>query len=775
MKSSVTLWLATLLFFVLLSILTFNCIWSNGMIFSSGDLNIGRLAQIKNSAPDFTTGIFNSGPIMGQVGFSFLLFKLILSIMPLEIFANSIYGIILIAGSLSMVWFLRIWQLGWIPSIFGALVAFWFNSITLASSGHAYKMEVLVLSVLSLVFIEKSIRSSSKKCTLGFSILTGLVLGLMMIEQQDVALFAGLFIAAYLLNRLIIKYRSKSIRWIITLIPILIVSLSLSAPTILNSYERNIKNASVSQIDQDQKWNYITQWSMVPSEWPDLIAPGWSGWSSNHSKYPYWGKIGQSDEYDVEQTGLKNFKLNSNYLGIIPFIMSIIALIYSLREYKNEESKVVIFWFCLSLLALFISFGKYSILYKLFYEFPIVNNIRAPIKFLDNMQIGIGILSGFGLNFLIKNHHLNDFRRYLILILCIIIFLILTISIFISSNYTYLADELIFRMRMSWIHTIISILALILVLIFLNKKKATLACFLLILFLSIDSLLLTKKYFRSIDINQIKDNQIAHFLKNNQGSERIYFIDSSGIYNSWLSSEVPYHNLNLFNFWQMPRMSDEDKNYLDILAKNPIRLWQLSSVKYILAPNNIINSLNQMVGSDNIFQTLFSYQIPTTSGLRTDSVIKFNGFIPRVAQYFNWEYLDIDQHCNELLKQSHNPENKVFVANNIISSKSNSIPFSSIDAVFTKKIVSCSVESNKDSIIRFSQKYHKGWNVYINGKKAPLLRLDYLSMGVLVPSGKHDIEFKVNIGNKEFYSYASIFIISMIGGIILIIDKKKLD
>ena len=107
MKSSVTLWLATLLFFVLLSILTFNCIWSNGMIFSSGDLNIGRLAQIKNSAPDFTTGIFNSGPIMGQVGFSFLLFKLILSIMPLEIFANSIYGIILIAGSLSMVWFLR--------------------------------------------------------------------------------------------------------------------------------------------------------------------------------------------------------------------------------------------------------------------------------------------------------------------------------------------------------------------------------------------------------------------------------------------------------------------------------------------------------------------------------------------------------------------------------------------------------------------------------------------------------------------------------------------
>ena len=63
-------------------------------------------------------------------------------------------------------------------------------------------MEVLALSVLSLAFIEKNIRTKSIRGAFGYSLLAGITMGFMMIEQQDVALLAILFIGSYMLFRL---------------------------------------------------------------------------------------------------------------------------------------------------------------------------------------------------------------------------------------------------------------------------------------------------------------------------------------------------------------------------------------------------------------------------------------------------------------------------------------------------------------------------------------------------------------------------------------------
>ena len=99
----------------------------------------------------------------------------------------------------------------------------------------------------------------------------GLTVGGMMMEQQDVALLAGLFVAPYAVLRAV-QARLSGGRWVGLFVPLALVALLFSGATVLKSYNSNIRQSASVQGDAGAKWDYITQWSMVPDEWPDLIV-----------------------------------------------------------------------------------------------------------------------------------------------------------------------------------------------------------------------------------------------------------------------------------------------------------------------------------------------------------------------------------------------------------------------------------------------------------------------------------------------------------------------
>jgi hypothetical protein len=74
-------------------------------------------------------------------------------------------------------------------------------------------------------------------------------------------------------------------------------------------------------------------------------------------------------------------------------------------------------------------------------------------------------------------------------------------------------------------------------------------------------------------------------------------------------------------------------------------------------------------------------------------------------------------------------------------------------------------EANKDRLAVFSEIYYdKGWNAYIDGELNPHFRADYVLRAMIVPAGKHLIEFKF-----EPRVYAIGEVISFISSLILLL------
>lgn len=763
-------WVYVWLFFGVLAAITFRCAWAADMVFSASDLNVGRLALKKQLLPELLVGQFWGNQVLGGSGYGLTLFHGLLALMPLELFADGVYGLILVVGSVSMVWFLRLWGRSWLASVFGALVAFWVNSVLLAASGHAYKMAVLAFSVLALALIEKAVRAVSGRRLLGWSLLAGLTVGGMMMEQQDVALLAGLFVAPYAVLRAV-QMRLSGGRWVGLFVPLALVALLFSGATVWKSYTSNIRQAAGVQGEAGAKWDYITQWSMVPDEWPDLIAPGWSGWHTGHAEAPYWGRIGQSAGFEETGKGFRNFRLDSSYMGMLPFGFALLGCVLG---WRGAERGFLLFWLVACLVGLGLAFGRYSLLYRGFFELPLVSSIRAPIKLLDNAQVALGILAAFGMDGLLR---LGAGKRWSWLSWLVLAGILLGASVgvylfpegwrsrFDAAGVGMFSDALLGVMASSWRHAAGCALLGAVAAGLVVWRRVRLAGLLLVAGLCVDSLLLTTRYFKADDVGAVRrGNPVIHYLKEHQGLERSAFLDQGGIYNQWLGMDGPFHGLQLFNIWQMPRMPVEYEVFLREVGRNQLRLWELAAVRHVCAPASVFRQLEQHPVLGDAFEPVLRYQVPTAQGMREDVVLRYERAIPRFALFENWMPVAWEEQCGRLVDEGHDPGLTVLVEpESGLGVQRGGARFKALEAEVSKRWARVEVAQERAGVVRFSQRYQPGWRVFVDGEEAALLRLDYVSMGVWVPAGAHTVEFRCVSGVAPAVLSGGVLVLALAG------------
>ena len=380
---------------VLFTLLMFHGVLRPDRVLFTTDDNIGDLALRKSILPGAFRGAWYDGMLLGfPMAMSPSWTNVLLWRLPARWFGNWIHGFDLLLASLLFAAFLRRRGLAWPACAVGALAAFWVGSnFTLTYAGHIMKFGILFWAAAFLWLSDRAAETARP----AWAILAGGAMGAMFLEQADVALFFAMALGAYILWALYREHGWQPGPWGKTLLPLLAAAGLIAAHPLWEGYRGAVQGiASVNQENPQQKWEFATQWSWPPEESIDFIAPGFMGWRSGEPSGPYWGRMGRSAEWEQTRQGFQNFKLETTYLGAIPFALALCALFGSTRRRDAR------FWMAVAVVTLLLSFGKYFPLYAAFYRLPLVSSIRNPNKFLQIFQLAIGVLAAFGLDQLLR-------------------------------------------------------------------------------------------------------------------------------------------------------------------------------------------------------------------------------------------------------------------------------------------------------------------------------------------------------------------------------------
>ncbi|HSI86138.1 MAG TPA: hypothetical protein VK970_20300 [Candidatus Methylacidiphilales bacterium] len=202
---------------------------------------------------------------------------------------------------------------------------------------------------------------------------------------------------------------------ILLLVVVTLFAVLTAAPTLVATWKLSgsdtIKGGSD---DPAQKYAWATSLSMPPEEIFTYFVPGFYGWSTGHESGPYWGRVGSQEPSETGQK-VRNFSLGSAVIGTIPFGLALLGMValyrrrgkHGNRELREEldladETAVRLAWYFAGALVvtLLLAMGKYTPVHWLFYQLPLQEHWRNPIKFQAPCNLCIAYMAAISLQWI---------------------------------------------------------------------------------------------------------------------------------------------------------------------------------------------------------------------------------------------------------------------------------------------------------------------------------------------------------------------------------------
>ena len=494
------------------------------------------------------------------------------------------------------------------------------------------------------------------------------------------------------------------------------------------------KRATTEQTSDDG-YEFAASWSLHPEEIFALVIPEFVSFDTNTTPHKYWGR--------------NAFKINSEYVGIVPLFFAILAL--SRIRKKNH----IAFLLGLFILAVAYALGPHTPLHKLLYHLvPGVSVLRAPGMIAFLFSFALCALGAYGLHRLITDSTTPETAKKIGIAggICTAILLLFA---FVPSTLLSLWQNIVWTDISAWQEIIaqnrdtsftrqqiaqnnlplagqgallaalfVGTLTVISCLRAQNKLKIHTFFLILLTVLLIDTWRIDKLFLNYANPNRVLPEERVNadavaFLKRDNSLFRVLALPDH--------NQMPLPGIDLvtgFNDFAIRRYDHILKS--DALY-NPAIL-NLLNTKYIVAPSEIdIPYLQKIAGR----QGLHIYRNP--------------GALP-------WFYLapqheiipDENQILQKLTDLNANPMQTARLEEDPgISSTPNASETDSVERLEYNEHqghLKLKTTAPGPRILVISQNHHPNWTATVNGDPRPLIRANYLWTAVALAPGEHIVE-----------------------------------
>lgn len=659
-------------------------------------------------------------------------------------------------------------------ALFCALAAVFITPIIqMIIVGHNSKLIAVMMFPLIFLFLEKiydhiadTIGKKNYFKILFYFVLMVFFLHIQMSSNHIQMLFYFNFgIGIYLLYRLIYNIVKKSnVSVSLITIGIFILALALSAMMNADSYLStkeyskystrgvpSIVNQTAEERSKSENtdYEYATNWSFSPGEVMTFFFPSWEGFGDieyqGQKTNIYWGQM--------------PFTTSPMYFGVLIMLLGFIGIYYNFRNNVLVQALTII-----SFISLILSFGRtMPILYDIFYyHIPYFSSFRAPVMIHILINVSFAILAGFGIKSIIEtakdknaSARFISNAKYIFPILALpLIFSIIGFEGFYNGlvDSSPLAERLqsqvsspqqlhqylgqISSIAYSNIKSEMLVISLLLLLCYgacylyiKGTIKYNMFIFGVIIFMMFD---LWHIDFKTLEWNTKTDAEsvfktpdyVDWILKNEKdlNSFRVMHINKGQPVRE--NTLAYWHLSNLYGYQGAKLRIIQDLD--DVVGLENPGSWNITNTKYIISDKPSSDSSYPVVfkGSKYVIlnknyspRAFFVSSYKIASGIDILNNIKDNKFDPRQTAYFETDPgLKID-------------------------------PVDSTDKVsitsYSIHNITLEAQASGSNLLFLSEMYYPGgWKAYIDGNETPIYKTDYLFRSIVVPKGKHSIEFR---------------------------------
>ncbi len=534
-------------------------------------------------------------------------------------------------------------------------------------------------------------------------------------------------------------------------------------------------------------YEYHTEWSFSPGEVLTFIVPSYYGFGNS----TYNGPLTNNQPVEINTYfGQMQFVDVAMYMGVVVFFLALFAIFI---DWKNP---LVRFLTILSVFALLVSFGKtFPVLFDLlFYNLPYFDKFRVPSMILVLVQMSMPVLAGLGLMKIInlrneKNEKSILFVRNISFVFLGLFIISILANSIIAGWFTGRISEYAGSLTNQQLAQQYQALApyasdmftsdLIIAMGFLtllfwsayfymrSKLSADVFVVIAILLTLIDLWRIDSrgaKYMDSPDKrNMFAEPQYITAIKNQNEKEpfRLFNLKQDRSYGA-LNANSNYHAYFLIeDFYGYSGI--KPRAYQDIMdvvgPANPV-LWRMLNVKYI-----VVDKPTMMPGFTPVLTS------------ETASVYKNESALPRAYLVDKIEKKTPIEMLNVFKEGTLDPKQLAYVEENINVDVPDSTSSSMIKAYSEGKTI-VEVNTTGNNFLFFGNTYHPGWKATIDGNETKVYKTNHGFMGIVVPDGKHSVEF--NFAPESFFIsknialvLSSLVMLGLVFTIVLEVKKKK--